>query len=91
MSICIQPPTPLQAGSSDKAAAAGAESAVVTGPAAAPGKSSAATAAWLASAAGMGMGMGGAGGGDTLNLAGLLNVSMVLMYVIAVCGMVPGG
>lgn len=36
------------------------------------------------------MGMGGAGGGDTLNLAGLLNVSMVLMYVIAVCGMVPG-
>ncbi|WIA18891.1 hypothetical protein OEZ85_003563 [Tetradesmus obliquus] len=64
----------VKAGSSDKAAAAGAESAVVTGPAAAPGKSSAPTAAWLASAAGMGMGMGGAGGGDTLNLAGLLNV-----------------
>ncbi|WIA39189.1 hypothetical protein OEZ86_005314 [Tetradesmus obliquus] len=69
----------VKAGSSDKAAAAAAAAAaagpaVVAGPAAAPGKSSAATAAWLASAAGMGMGMGGAGGGDALNLAGLLNV-----------------
>jgi hypothetical protein len=82
MCVCAEPLQATSQDDSDTAAAddqmcdSTADVPVVSGPAPAPGKASAATAAWLTGAAGMGLGMGGAAGGDALNLAGLLNVSV---------------